>query len=125
MIDKVRLLAKGQLPQTYTANVLGTRLTLDGRFLSFTELNAEALRQVILSNRTDDEVLAWVQEHARPTTALEKHTWAEQIHRYRPDATLVEYRKRVYPELAAQVDVSSLSVLDLTDMDEGRLPVKG
>ncbi|THI91362.1 MAG: DUF5069 domain-containing protein [Nitrospira sp. CG24A] len=72
LIDKVRLLAQGQLPQAYAGNVLGTGFTLDGRFLSFTELNAEALRQVILSSRTDDEVLAWVQEHAKPTTALEK-----------------------------------------------------
>jgi Domain of unknown function (DUF5069) len=86
-------------------------------------LNAEAMRRVILSSRTDDEVLAWVQEHAKPTTASEKHTWAEQIDRYRPDMALVEYRKRVYPELAAQVDVGILSVLDLIDMDEGRLPV--
>lgn len=124
LIDKVCLLAKGQLPQAYIANVLGTGSTLDGRFLSFTNLNAEALRQVVLSSRTDDEVLAWVQEHARPTTALEKRTWAEQIDRYRPDVVLVEYRKRVYPELAAQVDVGSLSVLDLIDMDEGRLPIK-
>ena len=125
MIDKVRLLAQGQLPQAYAANVLGTGFTLDGRFLTFTGLNAEALRQVILSSRTDDEVLAWVQEHARPTTAAEKNTWAEQINGYRPDAALVEYRERVYPELAAQVDVGSLSVLDLIDMDERRLPNKG
>jgi hypothetical protein len=124
LIDKVRLLAQGQLPEAYAANVLKDGLTLDGRFLSFTELNVEALRQVILSSRTDDEMLAWVQEHARPTTAVEKHTWAEQIDRYRPDAALVEYRKRVYPEPAAQVDVGSLSVLDLIDMDEGRLPIK-
>ena len=69
LIDKVRLLAQGQLPQAYAANVLGTEFTLDGRFLAFTGLDAEALRRVILSNHTDDEVLAWVQEHARPTTA--------------------------------------------------------
>ena len=79
---------------------------------------------MILSSPTDDEVLAWVQAHARPTTAAEKHTWAEQIDRYRPDGALVEYRKRVYAELATQVDVGSLSVLDLIDMDEGRLPIK-
>ena len=124
LIDKVRLLAQGQLPQAYATNVLGTGFTLDGRFLTFTGLNAEALRQVILSSLTDDEVLAWVQEHARPTTVAEKHTWAEQIDRYRPDAVLVEYRKRIYPGLATQVDVGSLSVLDLIDMDEGRLPIK-
>ena len=69
LIDKVRLLAQGQLPQAYAANVLGTEFTLDGRFLAFTGLDAEALRRVILSNHTDDEVLAWVPEHARPTTA--------------------------------------------------------
>ena len=46
--------------------------TLDGRFLAFTGLNAEALRRVIVSSRTDDEVLAWVQDHAKPVTALEK-----------------------------------------------------
>jgi hypothetical protein len=124
LIDKVRLFAQGQLPQAYAANVLGTGFTLDGRFLSFTGLNAEALRQVILSSCTDDEVLAWVKEHARPTTALEQRGWAEQIDGYRPDPALVEYRKLVYPELAAQVDVGSLSVLDLIDMDEGRLPIK-
>ena len=123
LIDKVRLLAQGQLPQAYAANVLNAGLTLGGRFF-FTESNVEALRRVILSSHADDEVLAWTQEHARPTTAVEKHTWAEQIDRYRPDAALVEYRKRVYPELAAQVDVGSLSVLDLIDMDEGRLPIK-
>jgi hypothetical protein len=36
----------------------------------------------------------------------------------------VEYRTRVYPELAARVDVSSLSALDMIDMDEGRLAIK-
>ena len=124
LIDKVRLLAQGQLPETYVANVLGTEFTLDGRFLAFTGLDAEVLRRVILSSSTDDNVLAWVQKHARPTTAVEKHRWAEQIDRYRPDGALVEYRKRVYAELAVQVDVGSLSVLDLIDMDEGRLPIK-
>jgi hypothetical protein len=122
LIDKVRLLAQGRLPQAYAVNVLGTDGTLDGRFLRFTGLNAEALRRVILASRSDDEVLAWVQDHARSTTALEKQAWAEQVASYRPDAALVEYRKTVYPELAARVDVGSLSVLDLIDMDEGRLP---
>jgi hypothetical protein len=65
LIDKVRLLAQGQLPQPYAAKVLNPRLTLGGRFFFFTELNVEALRRVILSNRTDDEVLAWMQEPAK------------------------------------------------------------
>ena len=124
LIDKVRLLANGQLPQVYAANVLGAEFTLDGRFLAFTGLNAEALRQVIVSSRTDEEVLAWVRDHAKPATPIEKRAWAEQIDRYRPDAALAEYRRRIYQELAKRVDVGSLSVLDLIDMDEGRLPLR-
>ena len=65
LIDKAGLLAQGQFPQAYAANGLNAGLTLGGRFLFFTELNVEALRCVILSNRTDDEVLAWVQEPAK------------------------------------------------------------
>jgi hypothetical protein len=121
LIDKVRLSAQGRLPQSYTANLLGVSYTLDGRFLAFTGLNAEALRQAIVESRTDDEVLAWVHQHANPATASEKQAWAEQIDRYRPNATLVEYRRKTYPDLAARVDVATLSVLDLIDMDEGRL----
>lgn len=124
LIDKVRLLAKGQLPQVYAANVLGAEFTLDGRFLAFAGLKAEALRQVIVSSRTDEEVLAWIRDHAKPATPIEKRTWAEQIDRYRPDAALAEYRRRIYQELAKRVDVGSLSVLDLIDMDEARLPLR-
>lgn len=124
LIDKVRLLAKGQLPQVYAANVLGAEFTLDGRFLAFAGLKAEALRQVIVSSRTDEEVLAWIRDHAKPATPIEKRAWAEQIDRYRPDAALAEYRRRIYQELAKRVDVGSLSVLDLIDMDEARLPLR-
>ncbi|WP_447598339.1 DUF5069 domain-containing protein [Nitrospira sp. Nam80] len=124
LIDKVRLFAKGELPQAYAANLLGADYTLDGRFLAFTGLNAEALRQAIMSSRSDDEVLAWVEDHAKPATPSEKQAWAEQIERYRPDAALAGYRRRMYPDLASKIDVNSISVLDLIDLDEGRLPVQ-
>ena len=121
LIDKVRLHASGQLPHDYTANLLGDEYTLDGRFLAFTGLKAEALRHVIVSSRTDEEVLAWVEVHARPATRQKQRVWAQQIDRYRPDAALVDYRRRMYTDLAARIDVSSLSVLDLIDLDEGRM----
>lgn len=72
LIDKVRLQAKGQLPPVYTANLLGSAQTLDGRFLAFTGLNAEELREAILANPTDEDVLQWVRDRARPATAQEK-----------------------------------------------------
>jgi hypothetical protein len=125
LIYKVRLHARGELPQPYVANLLGTGVTLDGRLLTFSGSNAKALREAIVSSRSDDEVLAWVQQHARQTTASEQQAWARGIESYRPDAALLEYRQSIYPQLAARVDVGSLSVLDLIDMDEGRMSVTG
>ncbi len=72
--------------------------TLGGRFLACKGLDAEALKAAILTSRTDEDVLAWVHTHARPSTQAEKQAWAEQIAGYRPDPALVEYRKRLYPE---------------------------
>jgi hypothetical protein len=97
--------------------------TLDGRFLAFTGLDGDALRQVIVSSRNDDEVLQWVHRHARDTTLEEQIAWAADIDRYRPDASLLEYRYRTYPQLASQIDLSTVGVLDLLDLDEGRLPL--
>lgn len=121
LIDKVRLLAKGQLPQAYVTNVLKPGITLDGRFLTYTGVDAESLRQAILSSQTDEEVLAWIQAHAKPATVQDKLAWAGQLAEYRPDDNIVEYRKRVYPELTSMIDIASLSVFDLIDLDEGRL----
>ena len=91
--------------------------------VSFTDLEPAALRGVILSTHSDEEVLAWIQDQARPASVSEKQTWAEQIQRDRPDPARVEYRKRIYPHLAGRIDLSLVSVLDLIDIDEGRLRV--
>ena len=121
LIDKVRLLAKKQLPREYVANVLKLGNTLDGRFLTYTGVDAEFLRQAILSSQTDEEVLAWIQTHAKLATVEEKQAWADRLADYRPDDSVVAYRKRMYPELNSMIDVASLSIFDLIDLDEGRL----
>lgn len=121
LIDKVRLSARGALPPEYQGNLLKSGGTLDGRFLSFTGLDAEILRQAILAAVSDEAVLAWVERHARPHTEREKEEWAQTIATYLPDAATAEARKRIYTEIATKVDVTVISVLDLIDLDEGRL----
>jgi hypothetical protein len=125
LIDKVRLSAEGTLPQEYRENVLkpGFALSLDARLLTFTGLEAEALRQAILSSDSDEAVLAWVEQHAKPHSEEEKQAWADAVAGYRPDAAIAAHRRKVYPELAAKIDVTAISVLDLIDMDEERMPV--
>lgn len=123
LIDKVRLDAQGRLPPDYQAKLLKPGLTLDGRFLTFTGLDAGQLRTAVLAARDDDEVLAWVRAHARVHSEPEKEQWARQIEAYRPDATVAGNRKQNYPHLAGKLDLSQISVFDLIDLDEGRLPL--
>lgn len=123
LIDKVRLAAKGALPPEYHENLLKPGFTLDARFLRFTGLKAEAVRQAILATDSDAAVLAWVQKHGTPHSSEEKQAWAEAIAGYQPDARILSYRLKAYPGLASRIDLSTISVLDLIDMDEGRLPV--
>jgi hypothetical protein len=86
LIDKVRLLAQGQLPQAYAANVLRTGFTLDGRFLTFAGLNAGELRQVILSSRTDDEGRLPIKGWVGARQPYEEGTASPYSHRVGPES---------------------------------------
>ena len=59
--------------------------------------------------------------HAHPHSDPEKRAWAQEIDAYRPSADRVHLRRERYPEVAAKVDVGTISVFDLIDLDEGRL----
>jgi len=124
LIDKVRWHAQGKLPPEYIGNLLKPGLTCDGRFLAFTGLNAEELRRVILAAKTDAEILAWIEQHAKPHTETEKQKWILEIEAYRPNSEWAHWRREVYKDIAARVDPATLSLFDLIDMDEGRIPMK-
>lgn len=123
LIDKVRLHARGELPEAYVGNLLGTGNTLDSRLVQFTGLDGEKLQEAILASKTDKEVLAWVDKNAIHHTGEEKEFWIRQIEAYRPGPEALEARKKNYPELSAKTDIGALNAFDMIDMDEGRLPV--
>jgi hypothetical protein len=124
LIDKVRLHAQGKLPSEYITNLLEPGLTLDGRFLTFTGLDAEELRRGILNSKTDEEILAWIERHAKPHTDDDKRRWIAEIEAYRPNAERAKWRREVYKDIAAKIDPAELNLFDLIDMDEGRIPIK-
>ncbi len=123
LIDKIHLHVRGKLPKEYVGNLLKPGKTLDGRYLSFTGLDGEALRRTVISSDKDEAILAWIEKNAQYHSEDEKQEWAKGIDSYRPDAVLKKYREEIYPELASQIDVGNISVLDLIDLDEGRMLV--
>ncbi|MBS0156964.1 MAG: DUF5069 domain-containing protein [Nitrospira sp.] len=123
LIDKVRLHAQGLLPEPYVPFLLRPGLSLDGRFLAFTGLQREALRQAVLSNDDDEAILAWVTATALLHTSQEIEAWSDGLVRLQPDRALARLLGRLSPELAKQVEFTQHPLFDLIDMDERRRPV--
>ena len=123
LIDKIRLHAERKLPQEYIGNLLKPGLTFDGLLLSFLGIDAEAMKQAILSSKTDEEVLDWVEKHGKSRSPEEKKRWIKELEAIRPDPSFVERRKQTYPVLAGKIDLANVHSFDMVDMDEGRLPI--
>ena len=123
LIDKVRLHAQGLLPEPYVPFLLRPGLPLDGRFLAFTGLQPEALRQAVLSNDDDEAILAWVTATALLHTSQAIEAWSDGLVRLQPDRALARLLGRLSPELAKQVEFTQHPLFDLIDMDERRRPV--
>ncbi len=126
LIDKVRLRAKGLLPEEYHQNLLrpvdpqSGLYPLDGRFLAFTGLDPAALEAAILRLPDDQAVLSWVLERSIHRTIQEKNAWQESLETAPPDEKRTAHRRRTYPSLAHRPDIGALSPFDLIDLDEGR-----
>ncbi len=123
LIDKLRLHAQGLLPDSYVPFLLRPGLPLDGRFMAFTGLQPEVLRQAVLGRDSEEEILAWVTHAAVPHGSQEIRGWSETLERLQPDRALARLLARLSPELAMQVEFTRHPLFDLIDMEEGRTPV--
>src|SRR5436853_6446926 len=58
MLDKIRLRARGELPEEYHAN-LGVPRSADGVCLNFLRINYDDLKKRVMERGTDEEILEW------------------------------------------------------------------
>lgn len=113
MIDKARAKAAGALGEYIYP------CPLDRALLDFLAINDEAFLAVA-KDRPDDEVLRWVQEHARAHSPQEVRAWTQAFFNRKPkDEESLRYfldtRNRVAPH---RTDVTTW--IDLLDLEEGR-----
>ena len=130
LIDKVRLQARGILPEDYYPNLLErTDRTFDGRFLLFTGIDPEELREVILSSPDDEAIGQWLQRKVQDRSREEIRSWSEinTTSLSAPTPERISLRTHFYPEPAKVIDLpflGSVNPCDLIDFDEGRLSLE-
>ena len=74
MLDKIRLHAKGQLPEEYIP-YLG--VGFDGRCVRFLGVDYQQVKEQVLNGSSDDEVVEWCKQHGTERTDYDKFVWNE------------------------------------------------
>ena len=118
MLDKIRLQARGELPEDYHAN-LGQGA--DGLCCAFLHLDYATLKARVLEGGADEEIFAWAQEHGRRLNEKELFIWNSFITKMGWN-DVVSPRVRRFKEQAGIAHRDDLQTMtQFIEWDEGRL----
>jgi hypothetical protein len=117
MLDKCRAVIEG------TAGEYHFNCPLDRFFLDFTGIDAESFRSFVATGANDDEVAAWIGEHATSRPRIEVIRWNNRIRDMRlsdmPDQ-IQEFMEGYIPECLPEGSVV-YHFLDVFDIEEDRI----
>ena len=122
MLDKIRLAAAGKLPEGWQiSRGSAAKGSFDARCCEFLQLDYAALEaEVLKSDKTDEELLAWAGAHGRQPSETEIEVWnAFMLKRGWRDAITQRVDIRL-----AEIGVppgTVLTMFEFIDLDEGRL----
>lgn len=118
MCSKIRVHAEGRLPQDYH-EMLGEGF--DGRTCRYLRVSYKDVCAEVLSGKSDEEVLAWCQEHGRELTDEEILIYNSFMSKrgWHDDET-DEFIPAMIREYGLPDDGRVLTDFDLIEMDEGR-----
>lgn len=121
-LDKIRLLAAGELPPDYHAN-LGQGA--DARLCRFLRIDYEQLRDRTLAGGTDEEILEWSFENGRHLSEEDRLIYSKFAAKlgWRDEDNGATQRLDKFKSeagLAHRDDIQT--IFDFFDVDEGRKP---
>jgi gluconokinase len=119
MVDKIRLLAAGKLPEEYQAN-LGKGF--DARALTFLDIDYPSLVERVKQGGTDTDFLDWCYQRGRHPTDEQIEVWNQFMRKrgWRDDGTPMLQRR--LKEIGAENRADIQTTFDFIDLDEGRDP---
>ena len=119
MLDKIRLHARGELHQDYHKN-LGAQRAADGACCNFLRVHYRDLRERVLQDGTDEEILNWCFENGRRPNEGDIFVWngfASKLG-WCDFATPTLEQAKEKAGISDRDDIATIP--DLIDFDEGR-----
>jgi gluconokinase len=117
MLDKIRVHARGELPEDYQPN-LGKGF--DAKCCAFLHLDYEQLAQRVKEGATDEETLEWAFTTGRHPTDAEITMWNEFMRKFgwRDQAAEILERRKREGGMQERADIETM--FQFIDADEGR-----
>lgn len=119
MLDKIRMQARGELPEDYQAN-LGSVRRADGACTNFLRVNYGQLRDRVLAGGSDEEILEWCYENGRRLNEGDLRVWNGFFSKLGWNdfmTPLLEEQKKKNG-ITHRADIGT--IVDLIELDEGR-----
>lgn len=117
MLDKIRLMAAGELREDLHANC---GKALDDRACKFLRVSYEALCKRTLEGGTDEEILAWAMENGRELDENDVFIWNEFLRKlgWSDNTSETLAKRKAEAGIAERIDI--ITMLHFIDVDEGR-----
>lgn len=117
MLDKIRLHAKGELPDEYQPN-LGKGF--DRNCLDLLQIDYAELVERVKKGETDEKVLAWCFAKGRKPGDCEIQVWNEFMRKrgWNDELSAILTRRKAETGMAGRSEIQTM--FDFIDADEGR-----
>lgn len=120
MLDKIRLHAKGELPEDYHAN-MGIPRSADGMCLNFLRVNYDELRERVLEGGSDEEILEWCYDKGRRLNEGDLLVWNEFMAKFGWN----DFRTPILNEMKQKLGIADRddikTIGEVIDFEEQRL----
>ncbi|HUG09568.1 MAG TPA: DUF5069 domain-containing protein [Opitutaceae bacterium] len=118
MIDKIRLMQAGRLPQDFHANY-GLSVGLDGHLCGFLNVPFKDLETRVAEGGTDDEIVEWIFSRGLRPNKMQARVWNECSRKFGWNDALAKYIQKWKVE-GGFGDRPECTSFDLIELQEGR-----
>ena len=119
MLDKIRLHARGELPEDYHKNLGGVR-TADGACCHFLRVHYRDLRERVLQGGSDEEILEWCFEQGRRLNEGDLVVWNEFMKKFGWNDFATPTLEQQKQKLGITDRTDLVTIGDVMDFEEGR-----
>lgn len=118
--SKIRLHAKGELPEGYHIGVIPGNRTFDDRLCKFLAVSFEDLSDRVLQGGTDEEILEWCFIHGRKPDLEQIEVWNAFMTKrgWRDSGSTSLDKQKAEAGFGERTEI--LTYFDLMDAEEGR-----